>query len=349
MLFDLGLHEDCSELVKHGILSMEDADLRDELFLSAFAYDRLWALYLGRPSCVPLVALEQRQISTSLGQQPITLTHWVNLCNLISEVSEILNGFGVVLDKNTVGRLCELSARIAAVHQNLAPELSHQADSELHVTAYGLNMQFCGIQIVLNRALVKILIQNAGEGSWAHNAQVDKSRSCMYENAVSICRLGLAYREIFGVENFITIMLDNMYIAASTLISHILQPPEADCSTVPSTVQLLRTVAETMEALRKHYAVAGKMLRTLSRITENTTIAGMFGIPDSQGSAPEDMIRHPMGSFISPAVGSWGSMEALVHDDFILSQANMFGDAFGTDSTLADATWMPNIGMGLVS
>ncbi|KAF7554733.1 hypothetical protein G7Z17_g2712 [Cylindrodendrum hubeiense] len=148
---------------------------------------------------------------------------------------------------------------------------------------------FCGIQIVLHRAVVKILSQEESRDSNANSAHIEQSRGIMYDSAACICRLTLAYREIFGLENFITVMLDNMYIAAKTVV-----------------------------ALQNHHPVAEKMSRTLSRITENTTLSTYFGPATGRNFTFQSMDKPVVGSFLPAIGGSWGSMEALVHDDFIL-------------------------------
>ena len=45
----------------------------------------------------------------------------------------------------------------------------------------------------------------------------------MYEGAINIAQLVSVYQQIFGIEQVITIMLDNSYVAAAVLISHILR------------------------------------------------------------------------------------------------------------------------------
>ncbi|KAF5004432.1 hypothetical protein FDECE_9070 [Fusarium decemcellulare] len=349
LLFDLGLHQDCTQLVKHGILVETDANLRIELFLCAFVYDRLWALYLGRPSCIPLASFQQRRPCVESTQHPMILTYWTDLCGYISEVTEILNGHLDNLDHKAAEHLTNLSSRIFAAHSNLPPEFSCKHMSELHVTAYGLNMQYCGIQIVLHRVLIKVQVQRPNEGLDMNCDQVDKSRYIMFENAISICRLVLAYREIFGIDNFITVMLDNMYIAASTLISHILQPPANQGSDMSNAHQFLQIISETMALLQKHYPVTERMRHTLSLITENTPLAGLFGSSNAHNNQMRNLAKGLPVALVPPISGSWGSMEALVHDDSILSQNNLFADVFSTEPALEDTSWIHDVDLGMLN
>ncbi|VUC25610.1 unnamed protein product [Clonostachys rosea] len=331
-------YNDCSRLVKHEILSELDVHLRDSLLLSAFVYDRLWALYLGRPSCVPSQIVESKNLFNATPEaQENTLHHWVHLCNDISEITDILNGFGQELNRSVASRLSDIGLRISKTHEALPPRLSSKQMPNLDVTAYGLNMQFCGIQIVLHRALVKIFSQQGAINPGVDTTSVERSRIIMYDSAACISRLTLAFREIFGVENFITVMLDNMYIAASTLISHIVQPPLRPNveGSFNEAFHNLSVIAETIRVLQNHYPVAEKMRRTLARICGNTPLAGMFGVTVGMQTTPP--ASNGMDNMLIQAVGgSWGSMEALVHDDSILSQPNFLGEDFQMDLGMVD-------------
>lgn len=338
LLFDLGLHEDCSKLVTSGVLDDADAKLRHELFLSSFVHDCLWALYLGRPCCIPLASVKQH---TTL-DVPVTLRCWVELGCYIAELTEMLNGFGsVVIDEEAIRRLHHLSSRIDTTYKKLPAPFSPHDVSALHETAYGLNMQFCGIQIVLHRAVIKALCTD--EGLHTQDPRISRSRRVMDENAVVICQLVLAYREIFGVENFITVMLDNMYIAVGALIAHVLRPPSEGSSTIADPMSHLRVICETFDDLQKHYVVAEKMRRTLSTVTQNTILARTFNSNSSTDSfasshasshaafAGPSSLADPI---VPPPNGSWGSMEALLNDNFFLGHGNMFDDTFAASYDL---------------
>lgn len=380
----------------------------------------------------------------------------MTLSRHLSEVTDALNNPIKESAQSVITRLFELSARIRSSHDMLPVPLSCRQISDLDSTGYGLNMQFCGMQIVLHRGLIKILMQNNNnsnnttEGNGASTTtrmsvdpdsreKIERSLDTMYEYAVCISRLVLAYREIFGIESFVTIILDNMYLASSTLISHSIQVPSAslghtttgirnnnnnnNSSTTtttttqlcPDTVQLLNVMSDTLESLTKHFPVALKMHRTLSRICENAGLDGVFGakarsttVGDDSATAADgpgtrgmssfrngagaggshghhnknnDAVfgkessgmsqqhqptaglhpHHPstmldnsrnlaMGApFLQPSFsGSWGSMEALVHDDFLLGQNGLLGDhsgggqgGMGADGSFEDVGWPP--------
>lgn len=279
--------------------------------------------------------------SSSMDNIPPTLRHWVHLCSYIAELTDMLNGFGSVVNDDTVRRLSDLSTRIDDAHKSLPLEFSSHNASGLHETAYGLNMQFCGIQILLHRAIIKARCGGGDVNS--QGPQIDRSRRAMEENAVVICQLVLAYREIFGVETFITVMLDNMYIAVGTLVAHVLQPPNHGPSIVGDPVRYMRIVNETFESLQKYYPVAEKMQRTLRMVTENTVLAGTFGSNNPTFRPRSNISAAPIpqpDNTLPQANGSWGSVEALLNDDFLLGHGSLFGDGFNPGSALDDGTLM---------
>ena len=53
LAFDLGLHRDCSGLTSANLTKM-DLEARQVVFWGCFVFDRLWALYLGRPHYIQL-------------------------------------------------------------------------------------------------------------------------------------------------------------------------------------------------------------------------------------------------------------------------------------------------------
>lgn len=351
LLYDLGAHEDCSALVSQGILSQTDLKMRSLLFMSAFVYDKTWALYLGRPSCIPtgiMGVIAQPFINATYDNH--RLACWVDLCTRISEVTECLNNSGASLNRNRVEELLQVDHKISNSYDLIPCEISsqHCRISELDQSAYGLNIQYHGIRIVLHRALIRIVKKQQPPIS-SDCLRMEKSREIMHENAVGICRLVLAYREIFGIQNFITIMLDNMYIAASTLVSHIVHPPTAYPSTMASEdMQLLRVLSTSMESAQKHYPVAEKMRSTLARITRNTELSGLFGQADALMGFTGGSATHQEHSSCLAQPGSWGSMEALLTDDVLLGNTDMLLGGTSGEQDRDGTNWLDGADLGLL-
>lgn len=282
MIFDLGLHESCTALVAQGRLTETDKVSRHLLFLGAYCYDTLWGLYLGRPSNIPIAMLQtaQSRVDDLQWSVPTSLEAWVGLATEIAEVTEVLNNNAVPLDPAAMGRLADLDARISRRTQSLPAELSFQADqiSELAVDAYGLQVQLRGIRIVLHKRLSQTYNANAGQSLAPGGHGLARSRAVMHESAIMIARLTSTYQRIFGIENVITVMLDNIFVAAASLVSHILniQRTEIQQST-DSDVAWLCCLSDMFQRAQKHYPVTARMLSTLSNLVQNTSMAGIFG------------------------------------------------------------------------
>ena len=64
LAFDLGLHRDCSQLQAPEELTQADLEARSVTFWGCFVFDRLWAMYLGRPNCINLAEVTVRRPGT---------------------------------------------------------------------------------------------------------------------------------------------------------------------------------------------------------------------------------------------------------------------------------------------
>ncbi|KAF4610390.1 hypothetical protein G7Y89_g15729 [Cudoniella acicularis] len=97
MAFGLGLHSDCSEYVRLGILSPEDADARNVTWWGIYVLDRLFGLGLGRPVAIQEYNITALKPSTSdLDQNTDLLTSHVSTnaiktCDLLERTSEVLD------------------------------------------------------------------------------------------------------------------------------------------------------------------------------------------------------------------------------------------------------------------
>ena len=133
---------------------------RHTLFLNAFIFDKLWSLYLGRPSTIPVSTVQtahNRELAAGWSG-PSTLDSWIGLCCDISEATDILNGASP-LDSNARKLLLNLDDRIQRRAESLPSPLRLNKDrvSELAANAYSLHIQFLGIRIVLHRLMYALI------------------------------------------------------------------------------------------------------------------------------------------------------------------------------------------------
>ena len=338
MVFDLGLHESTSELIARGKMSPAEALSRHILFLGAFVYDKLWGLYLGRPSAIPISHLTsaQRRVAEEGWEVPATLSAWVGLSADISAVTDILNNSDTPLDWRSLDGLAELDIRIsqrcAALPGYL--KLNENQISDLPASGYGLNIQFRGIRIVLHRLLSKALTHNANHMDSPQAERIQRSRNIMRENAICIARLASVYQQIFGIENVITVMLDNMYVAAALLISHIIRAKQKESTLHPDIsldkdVRWLQCLADMLQKAQHHYPVASRMRYTLCNLVEGTHLSGIFGSWKSERPAQDAQTTTQLGDAFAnnfPNQSVHEQSEFLLQNPFDIDQGSMFQD-----------------------
>ena len=190
------------------------------------------------------------------------------------------------LDRSAIDRLTNLDTRIWRRAELLPPSLAmHDNDmSDLAVNTYGLHIQFLGIRIVLHRLLSRAISQNAepmrtGSLPSPYEDSMERSRTIMHDNAIRIARLASTYQQIFGIENVITIMLDNMYVAAALLISHANRLRLLGSSvSIEQDVHWVRSLAEMFKNAQVHYPVTARIRLTLANLVEKTPMAGIFSL-----------------------------------------------------------------------
>ncbi|KIW30692.1 uncharacterized protein PV07_06411 [Cladophialophora immunda] len=88
---------------------------------------------------------------------------------------------------------------------------------------------------------------------WTHEA----SRRLVHDNAVEIARLGITYIRTFAVQNTATVMLDNSYVAAATLVAEALRSDRAAVD--PTDAEWLRLLDEILKSLQVYFSIAIRM------------------------------------------------------------------------------------------
>ncbi|KAI1615954.1 hypothetical protein EDD36DRAFT_119097 [Exophiala viscosa] len=280
VLVDLALHVDHSAPVKEQNMTQDDAEFRDSLLLGTFVYATLWSLYLGRPNSIssPVVAAVRRVVE--YGSCTTTLQMWVTLSLQMMDIIEILNSTTSLRspERGSKLRLCSLEINLRSVFDNLPPELAfdEQRIDELDAEAYGPHMQYSGIQVTLHRAMIKgTNFAPAIRDDIVQPKSLDHLYAVVHENAMRIARLMLSYRRIFGLENIITVMLDNVYVAAIALTSHIIRMQQL-ARPFDSEIRWLRSLYEVLEAAEKHYPVTIRMRSSLIHFIRQTPLVKFF-------------------------------------------------------------------------
>jgi hypothetical protein len=286
LLFDLGLHQDCSDLVRTGHLSEIEAAIRRQAFFSSMVNERLWCIYLGRPSLIKVSDFSTpRPKITDSSFEIQTQAAWVDLSLMSSEISDIFNCPSLV-DEQTIRRLLEVDARLHSWHDSLPHALksSDGYGTQLHPCVFALHMQFCGIQILVYRTSIMTRRKfspaafSEEEICRLRGHTLQQSRSTYHYNAVRIARLLATFKKKVGLERVPTVMLDNIYIATIALISYVSRSASTG-EEFEADIQWIVLLLDALEALQMHYPVAVRMRLTLSDVLQRSWLANSANSP----------------------------------------------------------------------
>lgn len=286
LAFDLGLHQDCSDLVRTGHLSELEAAIRQQVFFSCLVNERLWCIYLGRPSLIKISDVSTpRPRITDLNFQTQTQAAWIDLSLMSSEISDLFNCPSLV-DEQTIRRLIDIDSRLHTWFESLPQALKsgNSSDADLHPQMYALHMQFCGIQILVHRTSIMTRRKfspaafSEQEISSLRGQTLQQTRLDYHDNAVKIARLLAAFKERIGLERVPPVMLDNLYMATIALISYVSREGQAG-ELYESDISWMVLLLDALESLQVHYPVAVRMRLTLSDVLRRSWLANSVDAP----------------------------------------------------------------------
>jgi len=260
---DLGLHEHAA------------GDSRAAYYLlgACLVYEGIWCLYVGRPSYLPKsmldVAAAQRN-SKQHSDSPL-LNAWVGLCIPMAEVTGILNSPSSAYPERA-SRLSELSTELSVWLEHLPPNLAYNdaTVAEMEIGAYTLHMQYCRVRILLDQALT---LSSAGQHP--SDNQTQAHRAAAYPNALRMARLALTYKEIFGADKLTSLMLDNIHLAVTYMVQHLLYQNSPD-SSFDRDWKWIRSIVRALEAVEPHYPITKRMIGSLENMTDGTRLSNLL-------------------------------------------------------------------------
>lgn len=234
----------------------------------------------------------------------------------VAEVNDIIC-ISLPRTHHSITQLLELDSRIQKAYEDLPPDLAYRqmSSAELDAAGYAYHMQFYSTRIMLHRAL----ISSSLEGETLPRQSIplanstlrytpDSSSKTMYDSAVCITELAVNYRQIFGLDKMITVMLNTMYMAAITLINHVLVLQHQGVHS-ESDIRRIRQLLDTLNQIQIHFPVASRMHQTLSEILSGTSLPSLDCIPLNptldKSSFQPSAISH---------INSWGAMGTPVEN-----------------------------------
>jgi hypothetical protein len=223
-----------------------------------------------------------------------TLSAWLGLCYPMAEACDILNS-SVLLDEEAISQLRQLDTCIQRWRQDLPPGfqwVDHNA-ADLDPTAYGVHMQYCNVQILIQQALLRVQDQEPLE----HNsgaAQTTQQR--IYNSAIDIIRLLLTFRHVHGAEKVPAIMLENTNLALGALIDHYLRHPSPS-EHRDRDFQWLRLAIASMAHICSQFPIIDRMLDSWREVVKSTPLLSLFptmeGNVDGASIQSTHVIEHP--------------------------------------------------------
>ncbi|KAJ9641713.1 hypothetical protein H2204_002775 [Knufia peltigerae] len=343
LLVDLGLHEDCSDLVTQGKLTEAEASCRKDLLYSAFIYETVGAWFLGRPRQIPISAVSlnfpSREIYDPANTSTVVFYSWVQLCIQMAFVADIVND-ALPLDDQAIQQLSQLCANIQSFQDSLPPGVKWEGStmSPLDSSAYSLNTQAAALQIIIHqiptrcrRPAKRGLNDNNNNtnpprvqspSATLSGFEPELSQRICYDNAVRIAQLVRMSVEIHGVENMSPTMLDNMFVAAMVLIRRNLDSTELHQDWwLDKDRQWLVVLSEALDAVQKHFPMAYRIRFRLSRAVENTPMDDIFNLEKAVG---ENWARDELGSLAAAPFRALNSNDDILMGDFLMDSTVQF-------------------------
>lgn len=362
LVFDLGLLHKPSNLIDDEGDPV-DATHRISVFLSTFVFDQNLSLYFGRPHSMTLAQLRsalQAAKNTSVAE---ILQAWSLLSVQVARITDVLNTATSADVTNQLHLFPNLAAELDACYDNLPPHLKYDDShtNDLNASSYGLNLQFCGVRIILHR-LWNRLRETAEDNSRTSAApsgfgteqrqSMNQSGWIIHWNAIRVAKLARTYKSIYGVEKLVTVMLINTCWATTALISHILSPPTygppptigwKNGSNDNTDIYWLKFLWKTLEEAQVYYPLAAPILRTFARLIEGThlhTTLRARRYSDRETSSPSAIFTS------STENKARGSVEALMHDvSYGLGsslKAPTTSDSIYVDLSMIENSWVFN-------
>jgi hypothetical protein len=314
-----------------------EAKLHNTLLLCIFVYAVIWSLYLGRPSPLSQLILHSvRRVASQVSNS------WVGFCQRVLEIIDILNEPAALSGLNGVNsnRLLELDSDLCSFVHQLYPVGPHP--EEMEADSYAIRMQFCGIRILLHRAILnsEMVPYSIRDGS-LQDSPLSVSRDHLYasihDNAVDILELIFSYHRIYGIQDVVTVMIDNMFIASVALISHVHRVNQTGQSE-DKAVHCLEFLSRTLQATARHFPVALRMQNYLACIVENSSLSSFF--PRSPIRSQSNVADGTLGMICTPPT-TLDSLEP--RSDNLLADGSLLSNFDFTTLDDNDGIWLSGL------
>ncbi|CAG9956337.1 unnamed protein product [Clonostachys rosea f. rosea IK726] len=263
MIFDAGLHVDPSSL----FLPERETQIRHMVLWACMATDRLWSLYLGRPTTIKTSDVAPSCLSFDFSRMILCRRSWQEkksttriyeaLLRMMEIVSQLCDLRGPRPSKNA-----ELYYKLAAIDQQLRDWRSSlpkhlKWSTELHTAMpapyYLLHTQYHAAMILLHRPFVRYneKVQEAN----SHFTNL--SRNSCTESAKQIAEMFEHYRTRFDLEKVYGTAVQHAGTAATALMGEVVL--QADAQERRILIEKLSSLRLSISLMSKNYQPAGQM------------------------------------------------------------------------------------------
>jgi len=218
-------------------------------------FDRLWALYLGRPFCLQGGVAELENNPTPQYEMPWEMRiaeSWARLTVTVGHICEALNG-----EQCSDEAVNTLDTQLQDWYHRLQLDLCYYPGA--HSSVLLLHMQFYSTKLILHRT-------TAGFGSTLtqSTAQSNTSKQICIDNAKNIASALQDYRLTYGEATTMSgVALHCIATASTVLIACIAEKSSADVSDLRVA---LKTCIRSLSELEKTYLVARRVRKTIRLI-----------------------------------------------------------------------------------
>lgn len=248
---DLGLHRNTKELASTN-LAPRDVRVRRVTYLGCLVFDRLWALYLGRPFCLQSGVTEVEDDAMMHYETPWEMRiaeSWARLLVTVGRICEALNG-----ENYSDDALHALDTQLQNWHDHLQPDIHYFQGA--HPSVLLMHMQFYSSKMILHRATA-----NFGSTRTQSGAQSNRSQQICIANARNVATALQDYRLAYGEATTMSGVALHIIATASTiLIAGIAERRSEDVSDL---CLALKTCVRSLREMEKTYLVARRVRRII--------------------------------------------------------------------------------------
>ena len=231
-----------------------DIEVRQVVFWGTFAFDRLWAVYLGRPPTIKLDDVSISRPSRNASCWDLEMfSAWVGVLEIAGEICDKLNAGSC--DRTQV---MHFTQRLDQWKEELTTSLQYAPGAVPSI--YNLHIQWSAVMILLHRP-------HAGFGTASDVGSpgtVKNSRSICVENAIQITQILKDYKaHHFQAYTLMGSALYNISVAATTLVADIASQKNEDVSVQYA---CLGTCIRTMKEMESSEMVARNVRKLVQSI-----------------------------------------------------------------------------------